>query len=149
MTRWLRPLLGFGALLLTVQAGAQTIPSAMPQHRMVTLADVKWVGGADGLASAVVEGNPQRPDSAYSLLLRLRDGRWIPPHWHPRDKAVVVLQGTLLFGSGESIDSVHATVAPAGSIVQVPATMHHYEGARGETILLLYGKGPLITNYVK
>ena len=97
---------------------------------------------------ALVDGNPQKPGAHYSLLLKLPDGFWIQPHWHPFDKHVVVLQGTLLMSMGDTIAAPTATAMPSGSVIGVPARTHHAEGARGETILLLYGTGPLTTNYI-
>lgn len=134
--------------LITQGAAAQAAQTPLTPAHVLTLDSVAWTGGK-GLSSSVIEGDPSVPGQTYSLLLRLQNGRWIPPHWHPRDKRVVVLSGVLLMGMGDAIDSIHPLVVPAGSVVTVPAQEHHYEGARGETILLLYGMGPLTTTYIK
>jgi Galactose oxidase, central domain len=132
------------------QVTSATAPSAVPAaHLMQQLSDAQWRNAGDGLSIAVLEGDPGAPGAAYSLLLRMRDGAWIPPHWHPLDKRVVVLGGTLLMGTGDSVDAARATVLPTGGFSLVPARTHHYEGARGETTLLLYGTGPLTTNRVQ
>ena len=129
---------------LTVRAQAQ--PS---RHSVQNLADIKWNDGGAGLASAVLDGDPSAAGKSYSLLLKLRDGFWIQPHWHPFDKRVVVLQGTMLMGMGDVVDASKASALSVGGTSLVPAETHHFEGARGETILLLYGTGPLTTNFIK
>ena len=129
------------------QAGAQS--TAPSPHLMRQLSDVSWRDAGDGLSIAALEGDPSASGAPYSLLLRVRDGAWIPPHWHPFDKRIMVLSGTLLMGTGDSVDAARATVLPAGGFSLVPARTHHYEGARGETTLLLYGTGPLTTNLVQ
>lgn len=116
---------------------------------MQRLDQVPWRTSPSGLASYAVEADPSVPGAAYSLLLKLPDGFWIPPHWHPLDKRVVVLAGVLLMGSGDRVDASAATALPVGGFVLVPARSHHYEGARGETVLLLYGTGPLQTNFLE
>jgi oxalate decarboxylase/phosphoglucose isomerase-like protein (cupin superfamily) len=114
----------------------------------VPLSQVTWKGGP-GIWSAAVDGDPSVAGKPYSLYLKLADGQWIPPHWHPEDKRVFVVSGTLLMGMGTSLDKAAAVAQPAGTFNLVPAKTRHYEGAKGETILLLYGIGPLSTFYLK
>ena len=83
------------------QAGAQS--TAPSPHLMRQLSDVSWRDAGDGLSIAVLEGDPGASGAPYSLLLRVRDGAWIPPHWHPFDKRIMVLSGTLLMGTSDSV----------------------------------------------
>ncbi|HSA55002.1 MAG TPA: cupin domain-containing protein [Gemmatimonadaceae bacterium] len=101
-----------------------------------------------GLEMATVSGDPMAEGQAYSVMLRLAPGRWIAPHWHPNEKVVAVMSGTLLFGHGETLDSAGARAVTAGGTVRVPATARHFEGAHGQTLLLLSGMGPLRSNPV-
>jgi quercetin dioxygenase-like cupin family protein len=134
------------AMFLTHPVVAQT-PGATPAagHVMVTPAEVRWQG-TGGVSFAVVEGDPEKP-GGYSVMYRLADGRWIAPHWHPHLKRVAVLSGTALMGWGESGDTSQVKALPAGSFAVVPAKTVHYEGARGETVLLFTGEGPLATHF--
>ncbi len=131
-------------------AGPVAAQTSAPQeqHRSLTPDQIDWRAVRPGFWTAAVDGDPSVPDQPYSLMLKLADGEWILPHWHPRAKRVVVMSGTLLMGMGASLDRGAATAQPAGSFTLVPAGTRHYEGARGETVLLLYGTGPLTTTFV-
>ena len=111
-------------------------------------ATAKWSAAGAKLESSVVFGDPSAAGT-YTLALRLKDGAWIDPHSHPKPKQVIVLTGVLLMGHGETIDAAHAQAVPMGQVVVVEAGTVHYEGARGETVILLSGEGPLVTNWVR
>lgn len=128
---------------------ALSVAQAQPGHVMVHPDSIRWSPARNGISSAVLEGQPSATGGVYSLALKLADGAWILPHWHPNDKRVAVLRGTLLMGMGDSLVVGTAAAIPAGGLVVVPANSRHYEGARGETVLLLYGIGPLITTFVR
>ena len=70
---------------------------------------------------AVVEGDPSKPGVPFVLRLKSPDGEKIPPHWHPTDEHVTVLEGA------------YATVVKR---------MWHYGDTKGETILQGHGIGP-------
>jgi quercetin dioxygenase-like cupin family protein len=110
--------------------------------------DIMWKRSGPNLEMARVEGDFMVADKPYAVLLRLKDGAWISPHWHPREQRIVVMSGTLRFGLGESLDSAGADDVAAGGFVVLPAAAHHYEGARGETTFLIMGIGPMQTFFV-
>jgi hypothetical protein len=125
-------------------------PAKSPKgHLSLTPDQIQWKQEGPDLWSSAIDGDPDAVGKPYSLLLKLSDGKWIRPHWHPNDKRVVVISGTLLMGMGDSLDPRKAVVQPAGTFNLVPAETRHYEGARGETVVLLYGQGPLTTTFVK
>jgi mannose-6-phosphate isomerase-like protein (cupin superfamily) len=126
---------------------AQSLDQPGAKHGLLDLNALNW-RGTNGLELATIDGDPEKEGSPYSVVLRLKSGRWIPPHWHPNAKHIVVLEGTLLMGTGEDIDESRAMAVSVGGVMMVPAREHHCEGARGETVLLLYGIGPLTTNLV-
>src|SRR5689334_16729198 len=71
-------------------------------HVMVTPDQFKW-GPAPpalppGAQMAVLDGDPTAAGSPYVLRGKLPDGYKIPPHWHPTDESVTVLQGTFMMG---------------------------------------------------
>jgi quercetin dioxygenase-like cupin family protein len=119
-----------------------------PSHQMKQLSDAVWRAAGPGLAISVLEGDPAVEGKPFAVLLRVDSGAWIPPHWHPNDKRVVVLSGRLLMGQGDSIQPQSVERIGAGGFVVVPARSHHYEGAEGQTTLVLYGTGPLTTTMV-
>jgi len=129
--------------------GALAVRAVAQDTIQNTLLDrVRWDVDKSGFGSAMIEGSETASGMPYSELIRIPAGRWIAPHWHTKGMHVVVLSGALLIGTGDRIDSANAQVLPVGSISFVPPRKHHYEGGRGETIILLYGIGPLTTQYV-
>jgi quercetin dioxygenase-like cupin family protein len=100
-----------------------------------------------GARLAVVEGDPFAP-AAFTMRLRMPDGYTIPPHFHPVDEHVTVLQGTFLVGMGDRFDEGSLTELPTGSFGMLPTGMHHFARARGEVTLQLHGVGPWGLTYV-
>ena len=132
------------ALAILVPPGTDTA-----RHVMIDVKDVHWTPAGEGLAVVTLEGNPDRAGAMYTILLRVASGQWIQPHHHPNDKRIVVISGRLRMGMGTTLDSAAAKVLSAGGFVLVPAGSNHFEGAEGETVLLMSGMGPLRTIYVK
>lgn len=124
---------------------AGTTPEAVP---FVLPDSIPWRSSSPGLAFALVAGSTTEEGAAYGLLARIDDGAWIPPHWHPGDKHVLVVSGVLRMGAGASADPAATRDLPAGAAATVPARTVHYEGARGETVVLFHGVGPLATTFV-
>ena len=109
---------------------------------------IAWRGTAGGLQTAIAEGNPQVA-GAFTMLLKLPDGVWIPPHFHNVEKRIVVIKGELLMGHGDTLDASKATLLKTGGVAVMPPNMAHYEGGKGETIVALIATGPFTTTMVK
>ena len=136
--------LGVNAQSTTVCS--RTSGDASGGHLIKPLADVRWEGSG-GFRSAVLEGDPGNV-GMYTMVVKLADGFWIAPHWHPETKRVVVLSGTLLMGSGAAFGKAAAKALPQGGFSLVPPRHVHFEGAKGETVVLFTGCGPLATTFV-
>lgn len=108
---------------------------------------VVWRGAEGGLQTAIAEGNPQA-NGPFTMLLKLPNGVWIPPHFHNVDKRLVVIKGELLMGHGDSIDAAKTEGLRTGGVAVMPANTHHYEGGKGETIVALIANGPFTTTMV-
>jgi quercetin dioxygenase-like cupin family protein len=121
-------------------------------HVVVRSAAVKWGPAPPGLPPGaqigVLLGDPSKPGMPYVLRAKLPAGYKVPPHWHPTDENVTVLQGTLLIGKGDKLDPSTMEELPAGSFMRMPQGMRHYAIAKGETILQLHGMGPFDIAYV-
>lgn len=103
-----------------------------------------WVPGtgpSKGSSSAILTGNPNKTGFAM-ILVKMPNGYSNPPHYHAHPEYITVMQGTLLFGIGDKIDKSKARVLPAGSFISVPAGVHHWSMARGETVEQVAGEGP-------
>jgi quercetin dioxygenase-like cupin family protein len=125
---------------------------AHASHIMVTPEQMKW-GPAPpaippGAQAAVIEGDPSKPGSAFAVRLKFPDGYRVPPHWHPADEKVVVLQGTLGMGLGEKFDPAAGHELPAGSYAVMPTGVRHFAWAKGETVIQVSAVGPFEVNYV-
>lgn len=134
------------AVLLMVLALPMT--ARAQDHVMVQPDAIKWGPSNNGLSTAVPEGNPRQPGT-FTMMLKLDDGAWIPPHFHNVDKRLIVIKGELLMGHGDSIDAESTEALKAGGVAVVPANTHHYEGGRGETIVALIADGPFTTTMIK
>lgn len=97
---------------------------------------------------AILVGDPSQPGVPYVLRAKLPDGYKIPPHWHPADENVTVLQGTLLVGKGEKFDPATMEELSPSSFVCMPKAMRHFAMSKGETIIQVHGIGPFDVNYV-
>ena len=124
------------------------------QHVIQAPAEAQW-GPAQsmlpaGAQIAVLAGNPMQP-VPYTIRLKFAAHYGIPAHSHPTDENVVVVSGTLTFGMGDKLtkESPHNKTLSAGGFALMPANMNHfvYTGAR-ETIIVLYGQGPVEFKYV-
>jgi quercetin dioxygenase-like cupin family protein len=120
-------------------------------HVMVRPGEIKW-GPAPpslppGAQIAVVAGDPTKSEP-YVLRAKLPDGYKIPPHWHPTDENVTILEGTFLAGKGEKFDDRAGQELPAGSFACMPKGMRHFAWCKGETILQVHGMGPFEFHYV-
>ena len=122
------------------------------EHVIVKPANVKWGPAPPSLPSgaqiAVLAGDPAKAGATFTIRAKLPDGYQVPPHWHPTDENVTVIQGTFLVGRGEKFDLKTTEELPAGSFMHMPKTMRHFAAAKGETIIQVHGTGPFEVNYV-
>lgn len=129
-----------------------TTGKAAQAHTMVSPNDIKWGPGPaalpPGAQMAVLEGDPSKAGGLFTIRAKMPDGYKIPPHWHPTDENVTVLQGTLLMGLGEKFDQAAAHEMTAGSFATMPKGVRHFAMAKGETLIQVHAIGPFEVNYV-
>jgi quercetin dioxygenase-like cupin family protein len=101
-----------------------------------------------GARVAVLAGNPSVPGEPYVFRVKLPDAFSVPPHWHPMDENVTVLQGVMTLGFGERFDEAALRELPAGSYATLPKEQPHFNRMKGETILQFHGIGPYDIVYV-
>lgn len=129
-------------LLLLMAAGG--VVAAATHLSYSTPNSLHWVAGrgmSKGSTSAVLTGDPNKTGFAI-IRVKMPDGYSNPPHYHAHPEYITVMQGTLLFGTGDKIDKSKARVLPAGSFINVPAGLHHWSMAKGETVEEVAGDGP-------
>lgn len=120
-------------------------------HLMVAPDQVKWGPAPPSLPAgaqlAVIEGDPSKA-APFVIRGKFPDGYRIPPHWHPTDERVTVIQGTFGIGLGEKFDPAAGREMPAGSYAMMPKGTRHFAWAKGETVIQVAGVGPFVVNYV-
>jgi quercetin dioxygenase-like cupin family protein len=100
-----------------------------------------------GLEIMVMEGDTSKP-VPFTLRFRFPDGYVLPPHQHPIEEHVTVIQGTFVVGMGTSGRRETAVEMPTGSFILLPALTQHYVFAKGVTITQVHGIGPSGIAYV-
>ena len=72
------------------------------------------------------------------------------PHYHPDERIVTIVFGTLYVGYGEQFDESKLKALPAGSIFTEPAKQPHFVWAKDvEVIIQVIGYGPSATTPVQ
>jgi quercetin dioxygenase-like cupin family protein len=100
-----------------------------------------------GLEVMVMEGDPSKA-VPFTQRLKFPDGYVLPPHQHPIEEHVTVIQGTFVVGMGTSGKRETATEMPTGSFILIPALTQHYVFAKSVTITQVHGIGPSGIAYV-
>jgi hypothetical protein len=140
-------------LFMPLPSVAQTTPGQKaPGHAMFTPSQITWQAGPDSLPPgaqlAVLDGDPAQGGGLYTIGLKMPDGYRLPPHWHPMDANVTVVEGTFVMGLGEKFDPALGKELTPGSFMRIPKGVRHYEWTKGQTVIYVHGLGPLDTTYV-
>ena len=117
-------------------------------HGIVNPGELKWTPIISGWEIAVVSGNPDVEGEAFTIRFHGKDGAKTPPHWHPTDENVTVLEGAFLVGVGEKYDEAQLKTMNVGSFISMPKGMRHFAKAKGETVIQAHGIGPFKVNWV-
>ena len=59
---------------------------------------------------AVLHGDPAK-EGHFVMRLKAPDGFKVPPHYHPSDENLTVLQGTFMIGTGDKADAARPEAA--------------------------------------
>ena len=148
MTIAYRIALGLAVALLATGAHAQAQRETLEAKR-VTTTELQWVTGPTGNQTAAIAGD-QKKNGMYIYRTRFPAGFRNKPHYHPDDRIVTIMQGTLYVGYGEQMDDGAMKALPAGSIFTEPSKQVHYVWAKdGEVIIQVIGTGPSATVQVQ
>ena len=95
--------------------------------------------------SFVLYGDSSKP-GLYLQYQRRAPNNWSTPHYHPIDRVVMVMDGTMLIGTGPSGDKTRTVAVPKGGFVHDIARGVHYDGSGNDPMwLLTAGVGPTAT----
>jgi quercetin dioxygenase-like cupin family protein len=137
-------------VLIAASMGFLAASSAMAQSPADS-ASLKWSMPTTMPPSArvaVVNGDPTGPGET-TFLISMPNGYRIPPHYHPSDVNLEVMEGTLLVGMGDELDPKQAKRLAAGDSASVPAGTHHFWIASGRTVATMKFIGPFTITYLR
>jgi quercetin dioxygenase-like cupin family protein len=102
-----------------------------------------WKPLGAGLQRANIIGDDKK-SGIYVYRIRFPAGVRVKPHFHPDERVVTVISGTLLMGYGDKFDEAPMKPLPTGSIWTEPAKAPHYVWAKdGEVVIQVMGaNGP-------
>ncbi len=153
-------------VLLSLSSVAQTKPgsttSSLPAAHLALRPDaLRWVPMSSDLMEgtpafalaeppqvSVVEGDPSQAGAPFTLRIKLAAGTRVPPHWHPIDEHITVLQGRFGLGMGDEYNEASLQDLPTGSYASMPKGMTHFALATGETVVQVHGVGPFKSIWV-
>jgi quercetin dioxygenase-like cupin family protein len=100
-----------------------------------------------GARIAVLQGDPGQA-ALFTIRLDFPDGYTLPPHFHPGDEHLTIIQGTFIVGMGDKADFTNASALAPGAFVTTPAGHHHFAKAKGHTVVQVHAMGPFGLTYV-
>lgn len=136
--------------LMSQNTGAGDMHSSSG-HVMVNIADLKWMDAPSALPKgaqvAVLSGDPSKP-GPFTMRAIFPENYKVPPHWHPSYENVVVLEGSLYMGSGETFDESKTTALTVGGYSSIPAKSPHFVFTKEKTVIQLNSEGPFGITYI-
>lgn len=145
-------------LLLIIQSTTFSFAETMPAvtqadsgHVMHSKKDIKWVAAPPslpaGAQAALIDGDPTKPGE-FTMRLKFPANYKIPPHTHPADEHITVIEGTFNMGLGEKFDVKTAHAMAAGDYARMTAGTKHFAMTKSAAVVQLHGIGPWGINYV-
>ena len=90
----------------------------------------------------VLFGDPEKVGEPFVIRIRELAGGVIPPHRHPVDENITVVQGTLYFGVGDKFDRAAMKKMPVGSYAFIPKGSTMFGYTPDAAIVQVHGVGP-------
>ncbi|HEY0098801.1 MAG TPA: cupin domain-containing protein [Pyrinomonadaceae bacterium] len=90
----------------------------------------------------ILYGDPEKVGEPFVMRIRELAGGVIPPHKHPVDEHITVVQGTLYFGVGDKFDRAALKEMKAGSYAFIPKGSTMFGYTPEAAIVQVQGVGP-------
>ncbi|HZI85769.1 MAG TPA: cupin domain-containing protein [Pyrinomonadaceae bacterium] len=90
----------------------------------------------------ILFGDPEKAGEPFVIRIRELPGGVIPPHRHPIDEHITVVQGTLYFGVGDKFDYSAMKELKAGSYAFIPKGSTMFGFTPEAAIVQVHGIGP-------
>lgn len=86
----------------------------------------------------------------YAYRVRFPEGTRVQPHYHPEERIVTVVEGSINMGYGEVFDESSMQTLEAGSVWSEPGNQPHYVWVKdGAVVIQVIGYGPTATIQVE
>ena len=148
------PAVSLLCIMLSIQASAQVgemkFPKGSVQH-VVLAQNMPWKpcppNLPEGCEIAVLEGNPKNAD-LFTIRFKISGSFYMPPHTHPKDERVTVIQGKAYVAFGKDAKKEDASqFGPGDYYVNARNEIHSVWADKG-TIIQITGIGPWEANFV-
>lgn len=90
----------------------------------------------------ILYGDPEKVGEPFVMRIRELPGGFIPPHKHPIDEHITVLQGTIYFGVGDKFDYAAMRELKAGGYAYIPKGSTMFGYTPEAAIVQVHGVGP-------
>jgi len=103
--------------------------------KQMTSDELKWEPTPSGAQRAMLVGDEQKA-GMYTYRARFPAGFKVQPHFHPDERVVTVMSGTLYMGYGEKFDEGAMKALPEGSVWTEPAKQPHFVWAKDGAVVI-------------
>ena len=146
------PVLVLGLLLMPVSTCSEgprpTTKRPPARHVVVAPEQLVWKLILPGTEMAVVSGNPDKKGGMYVIRIRTKGEVMVPPHWHPTEEHVTVLEGSFMMAHGDKYDASKLIELKPGGHSVVPAKMPHFGFHKAGNVIEIFGEAPFAINWV-
>ena len=136
-----RTLAGISAAILAATAAIVVFAQSPLSTTALTPDDIDWdTSRANHRAN--IGGSNETP-GLYIYRTRFPEGFRNQPHYHPDNRVVTVMSGTLHVGYGTEFDEAALKPIPAGGLWTEPSGQPHFVWAKdGPVVIQVVGEGP-------
>jgi hypothetical protein len=119
--------------------------ASSPAVAQMNPSDMKWGPAPPGLPAgaqlAVLSGNPEK-EGMFTMRVKFPAGYTVPPHHHPADELVTVIEGDFMLGMGDTFDKTKMAAMKPGGYAVAAKTMNHYVTSANGGIVQITSHGP-------
>jgi quercetin dioxygenase-like cupin family protein len=136
MLKRVMSVLALSCLIICNASSAGSGQSAKPEgHRIIPIRRMSQ-------DVEILYGDPEKVGEPFVMRIRELPGGVIPPHRHPVDEHITVVQGTLYFGVGDKFDRAAMKEMKAGSYAFIPKGSTMFGYTPEAAIVQVHGVGP-------
>jgi quercetin dioxygenase-like cupin family protein len=95
----------------------------------------------------ILYGDPERAGEPFVMRIRELPGSVVPPHTHPVDEHITVVQGTWYFGFGETFDRSKLRELKAGGYAFAPRGTSMFGASPDGAVVQIHGVGPFLIHW--